>query len=132
LLGYSAGQPQVNIAGQPQVNTSIQRNTSEIASSGPSTGIKINDSKRRCCVCQSEQHFSSNCPNKIPRVIDASLAGNNDSIDQNLTILMNLVDIVKKVGHAIRNCLKLNSKKQEEETERSRDTLPPTPTEFTF
>jgi len=79
LLGYSAGKPQVNIAGQPQVNTSGQRNTGEIASLGPSTGIKINDSKRRCWICQSEQHFSSNCPNQIPRVIDASLAGNNDS-----------------------------------------------------
>jgi len=41
LLGYTAGQPQVNIAGKPQVNTTSQRNTSEITNSGLSNRIKL-------------------------------------------------------------------------------------------
>jgi len=72
-----------------------------------------------------------NCPNKIPRVINASLAGNNDSRPE-LNDPNEPCRYCKKLGHAIKNCLKLINKNRKEETESLKDTLRPSPTEFTF
>jgi len=109
LLGYSAGQPQVNLAGQPQVNTSSERNANEIANSSLPTVVKNGDSRRRCWVCQSEQHFFSNCPNKIPRAIDASLAANND-IRPELNDPNEPCRYCKKAGYTVKDCFKLPNK----------------------
>jgi len=138
LLGYTAGQPQVNLAGQPQVNIQSQRNASEIATSRPPIAPKVNDSIRRCWVCQSEQHLSSTCPNKIPKSVEAriynfnsSLAGNNDSRSE-LNDLNETCRYRKRFGHSIKNCFKLVNKNREGETESLKDTLWPPPTEFAF
>jgi len=41
-------------------------------------------------------------------------------VDQNLMIPMSLADIVKKVGHTVKDCFKLANKKQKEEAEKLR------------
>jgi len=81
-LGYSAGQPQVNPAGQPQVNAYGQKIASKIANSGLPIFVKSNNSRRRCWVCQSERHFSSNCPSKVPRIIEIRSTDNDSKINE--------------------------------------------------
>jgi len=75
--------------------------------------------------CQSEQHFFSNCPSKIPRVIDASLAGGNNSRPEP-NDPKQPCGYCKKPSHTVKDCFKLVNKKQAEEAEKLKlDSLQP-------
>jgi len=54
----------------PQPSTAILRNVSDLATVNTPYTVKIYDTNRRCWTCNSEQHLSSSCPNKVPSTIN--------------------------------------------------------------
>jgi len=67
-VGYIvASIPQASVASVPQPSVATQQIVSEIATNNTPSTVKIYDTNRRCWICNSEQHFSPSCPNKVPK-----------------------------------------------------------------
>jgi len=105
-LGYTTGALQYGTAGTPQSSTAVTRNVSEIAIANTPSTVKVYDTRRRCWICQSEQHFASSCPNKIPRVVDGSSIATNDNGPE-LNNPSEPCKYCKKNGHTVKDCYKL-------------------------
>jgi len=83
---------------------------SEIAITTTPSTVKVYDTKRRCWICQSEQHFASSCPNKISRVVDSSSTVTNDNRPEFINP-SEPCRYCKKLGHTVKDCYKLSNKK---------------------